>query len=228
MQSRAGFPAGMLRVLIFSCLAVVLAGKPEARSKETPAADFWRQEALDAPINPEKFDRALLERAIFHESNRVRAELGLRAFLAEPLVDKAAQLEAEVGRASQPPSHTNPFPLIGTPGERVKYVGLDAARVAENIALISIYDTGRGRDVGIVTREGRKHFVNPHTLEDLKPASYRVFAATVVQAWMDSPGHRANLVSPALTYLGCAVLPTVNINGVNNLFCVQVFFTPAR
>jgi uncharacterized protein YkwD len=212
-------------VLLLS-LTVAVAAKPTPRAREADAVDFWRQPALDAAIDPGKFDRPLLERAIFHETNRVRAALGLKAFLPEPLVDRAAELEAEVGRASQPPSHTNPFPLIGTPGERVKYVGLEAARVAENIALISIYDTGRARDVGIVVRDGRKHFVNPHTLEDLKPASYRLFAATVVQAWMDSPGHRANLVNPALTHLGCAVLPTVNINGVNNLFCVQVFFTP--
>ena len=43
---------------------------------------------------------------------------------------------------------------------------------------------------------------------------------------MESPGHRANLVSPALRYLGCAVQPTVTFTGVDSLFCVQVFFTP--
>jgi uncharacterized protein YkwD len=43
---------------------------------------------------------------------------------------------------------------------------------------------------------------------------------------MESPGHRANLVKPTLLYLGCGVQPTVSLQGVDNLFCVQVFFTP--
>jgi uncharacterized protein YkwD len=48
----------------------------------------------------------------------------------------------------------------------------------------------------------------------------------VVRAWMESPGHRANITDAALAYLGCSVQPTTSLSGVDQLFCVQVFFTP--
>jgi uncharacterized protein YkwD len=196
------------------------------RPVEKPARDFWPQPALDAVLDVANFDRALMTAAIFHETNRVRLELKLPVFRTLPKLDEAADLEAAVGKVYQPPSHTNPFPLIGSPAARVKYVGLEASRVAENIALLSIYEVDPNVGVGVALRGGRKHFVDPRTQADLPPTTYRRFAARVVQAWMNSPGHRANIVDPNLTCLGCSVQPTINILGVDNLFCVQVFFTP--
>ena len=111
--------------------------------------------------------------------------------------------------------------------ERVKYVGLNPGRVAENIALLSIYDIGLGIGVGVTVREGRRQFVHPETHEELRPTTYRKFAVSVVQGWMDSPPHRANLLNPTLEYLSCSVQPTISLLGIEQLFCVQVFFTPA-
>lgn len=193
-----------------------------------PAGDFLLRPELDARVEAANFDRGLMAAAIFDESNRVRRQLGLRAFLQESKLDEAADLEAAVGRATQPPSHTNPFPKIGTPLQRVEYVGLKPRAVAENIALLSIYDIDSSVGVGITVRNGQRQFVHPETMENLKTATYRGFATKVVEAWMKSPGHRANLVNPSLLYLGCSVQPTLSIMHVDQLFCVQVFFTPVR
>jgi uncharacterized protein YkwD len=218
----------VLKFTIF-CLAVSLAAAATApRWSDLSAPDFRRQPELDARIDVAAFDRGLMAAAIFHETNRVREKSGLSLFRRLPRLDEAAELEAAVGKVYQPPSHTNPFPLIGTPAARVKFVGLKARKVAENIALLSIYDVAAGIGVGVTEREGRKQAVHPRTLEELSPATYRGFAANVVQAWMDSPGHRANVVDPALAYLGCSVQPAVSFMGVDNLFCVQVFFTPMK
>ena len=212
--------------LLWSISAVTLAAAP-ARPR-LPAGDLLPRPELDARIEAAKFDRGLMATAIFDESNRVRRQLGLRAFLKEAKLDEAADLEAAVGRATQPPSHTNPFPKIGTPLQRVEYVGLRPREVAENIALLSIYDIDSNIGVGVTVRNGQRQFVHPETLENLKTATYRGFAAKVVEAWMKSPGHRANLVNPNLHYLGCSVQPTLSIMHVDQLFCVQVFFTPDR
>ena len=217
-----------MRLFAIFFLAVVLAGcvSPPLRP-DTPARDFWAQPELDARIEVARFDRGLMAEAIFQETNGVRKKLGLPAFQKLPKLDAAADLEAAVGRVYQPPSHTNPFPMIGSPSERVKYVGLNARQVAENIALLSIYEIEATARVGVIVREGQRHFVHSETQAELQPATYRGFARRVVQAWMDSPGHQANLVDPALKHLGCSVQPGVNIMGVDNLFCVQVFFTPS-
>jgi len=45
--------------------------------------------------------------------------------------------------------------------------------------------------------------------------------AEVVEAWLGSPGHRANIVDPALTELGIGCVP----DGAK-LLCSQVFLGP--
>lgn len=199
---------------------------PPADTSPPLADDFERQPALDERIEVARFDRALMAQAIFHETNRVRINLGRPVFRRLPQLDEAADLEAAVGKVYQPPKHTNPFPMIGTPLERVQYVGLHIGLVAENIALLSIYESNAG--VGMVVREGKKQFVDPETQAELQRATYRGFAHEVVRNWMESPGHRANIVNPALAYLGCSVQPSVSFSGADQLFCVQVFFTPER
>jgi uncharacterized protein YkwD len=217
----------VIRQFIFFMAATLAAVEAPSGPTGDPAADFWRQPVLDGPINHAGFDRQLMARAIFHETNRIREQLGLRPFRVFPKLDEAADLEAAVGRVYQPPSHTNPFPMIGTPMERVKFVGLKPGQVAENIALLPIHDIGLNFSVGVTVREGRRQFVHSETHEELKPSTYRKFAATVVQGWMESPPHRANIVNPALHYLGCSAQPTTSLLGVEQLFCVQVFFSPA-
>ena len=214
-------------VLLWLISTAVVAATPTPDRLRLSPREFMQLPELDARIAVGQFDRALLAKAIFHETNRVREKLGLRPCRIFPKLDEAADLEAGVGRVYQPPSHTNPFPMLGTPVERVKFVGLKPRQVAENIALLPIYDIGLNVSVGMTVREGRRYIVHPETLEELKPSTYRKFAATVVQGWMNSPAHRANITNPALLYLGCSAQPTTNLLGVEQLFCVQVFFTPA-
>ncbi len=219
-----------VRGFLIFCLGWMLTGcgtgAPRAEAPPSPVDDFERQPALDERIEVARFDRKLMAQAIFHETNLMRRKLGLPAFRSLPKLDEAADLEAAVGKVYQPPSHTNPFPMIGTPFERVQYVGLNIEQVAENIALLSIYETNAG--VGMVVREGKRHFLNPETHAELQRATYRGFAREVVRNWMESPGHRANIVNPAFAYLGCSVQPSVSLSGVDQLFCVQVFFTPVK
>jgi uncharacterized protein YkwD len=220
-----------VRGFLMICLGWTLTGCVATRAPVDAAPlslpdDFARQPALDERIEVARFDRVLMARAIFHETNQVRLKLGLPAFGRLPELDEAADLEAAVGKVYQPPSHTNPFPMIGTPLARVQYVGLKSEMVSENIALLSIYETDAG--VGMVVREGRRHFVHPETHVELQRATYRGFARYVVQSWMESPGHRANIINVSLAYLGCSVQPSVSLIGVDQLFCVQVFFTPKK
>ncbi len=215
-----------VRRLLIACLSCLFSGCTAVVPPEPPVPELVNPEALAARIEVATFDRALLARAIFDETNRVRAQLGLKPFRTLPKLNEAADLEAAVGRVYQPPRHTNPFPMIGTPQQRVSYVGLNPGGVAENIALLSIYEIDTNIGAGVVIRDGRKRFVHPETLEELRTETYRGFAARVVDAWMHSPGHRVNIVHPGLTHLGCSVQPSVSLSGVDQVFCVQVFFTP--
>ncbi|MBX3737623.1 MAG: CAP domain-containing protein [Candidatus Didemnitutus sp.] len=188
-------------------------------------ASGWAAELTD-PIDAARLDQALLARAIFDETNRVRVQLGRKPFAREPKLDEAADTQANIGALFRPPSHTNPFPLIATPADRVRFAGLDPLRVSENIALLSIYDVPRNTSVYWLK--------NDSTLRDSRTGgpvrlhTYASFAKAIVGEWMNSPGHRANIVDEKLRYLGCAVRASKSKDDMDMIFAVQAFFTPRR
>lgn len=231
---RRDFRLPLTAVMKFHAMPLLLAGLSIAMTlivahaaTDKPARDeFWGQPALNQAIEPGEIDRALLAAAIFHETNRVRAQLGLKPFRSHEQVDDAAETQAMVGAIFRPPSHTNPFPFIATPVDRVRQAGLNPHMVAENIALVPVYDMPDG--TGLVRFEKDPRLRDARTGEVLSRHTYRSFAAVIVQAWMDSPGHRANIVDPRLRYLGCAVGEVRSMNDVEMVFGVQVFYTPER
>ncbi|MBI9114623.1 CAP domain-containing protein [Sanguibacter suaedae] len=50
-------------------------------------------------------------------------------------------------------------------------------------------------------------------------------AADVVDAWLGSPGHRSNLLSPEFTELGVACTP-MTVDEVDEMLCAQIFLGP--
>lgn len=181
---------------------------------------------LSDTIQPDQLDEPLLARAIFDETNRVRTQLGLKAFRAEPKLDDAADTQARMGALFRPPSHTNPFPLIATPLDRVRFAGLDPELVAENIAQISIYDVPSG--VRIYYLKNDRTLRDARNAQPVRTHTYASFAHAIVQAWMNSPGHRENIVNAKLAFLGCAAKISRSQDDVPMIFAVQAFYTPKR
>lgn len=211
--------------LLLAGLSVAMA-QPAARAAADRSArvDFDSQPALERTLEPDEIDHALLAAAIFHETNRVRTLLGLKPFRGDERLGRAAETQAEIGSLFRPPSHTNPFPFIATPVDRVRQAGLNPRRVAENIALIPVYNIPDG--VGVYQLKGDSRFRDVRTDRLIEPHSCRSYAVAVVEAWMNSPGHRENIVNPGLQFLGCAVRATKSLTGIDMIFAVQVFATP--
>jgi len=126
-------------------------------------------------MTPEDFDHGLLARAIFEESNRVRAEHGVPALAREPALDAAADEQASYLVLAMKAQHSNPFPGAHTVRERVERAGLQGGIVAENALWIPLL-----RSAGSPNRY----------------YSYSEYAAFLLAGWMNSPGHRANLLRP--------------------------------
>lgn len=207
-------------------LTLLAAGPAAAALKSMAPKEFDRQRALAETIDAAALDQALLSAAVFHETNRVRTRLGLKPFLPLEALDTAAETQATIGVLLRPMSHTNPFPLIATPLDRVKHAGMTPSQVAENLALLTVLDAPSG--TGFYHLKDDLRLRDARTGEVLRTHSYRSIAEAVVTAWMNSPGHRANIVDPTLTHLGCAVRPTKSLSEVDLIFFVQVFATPER
>ena len=220
----------MVKILLSALWFVAAVGPARAAADWhalTPEA-FAALPAVQARVDFAAFDRGLMAAAIFHESNRARARLGLPAFAHLPKLDDAADLKAAVGVVQSELTHDNPLPLTAQPADRVKAVGLRYRQVAENIARLGLFDLPAGTSQVIVReRAGRTEFLNPATRERAELLSYAGFAEVVLRSWMNSPGHRAHLVNPGLTHLGTAARPCRSpIVRHEQVYAVQVFLEP--
>jgi uncharacterized protein YkwD len=214
----------MKGLLVFSLAGVVAA----VDWQNLPPEEFARRPEVQARVVFDNFDQALMSAAIFHETNRVRQRLGLKSFMHVPKLDEAADRKASIGILQNELTHDNPLPNTATPADRVRSVGLRYRQVAENIARLGLLDLSPGvTQVGVRPRGGRTEFYRLDTKQTVQLHTYESFAEVVVASWMNSPGHRAHIVNPELTSLGCAARPCRSpVVNHEQVYAVQVFFTP--
>jgi uncharacterized protein YkwD len=145
-----------------------------------------------------KFTAAALAEALLVETNRVRALHRRRPLKPlEPLAaaadDQAAYLVL-TGSAN----HISALPGQRTPLDRVERHGLEETPVAENVLAMTL-----------VSGE--------------KPLTPTAIAAQLVEQWMNSPGHRANLLSRDFTHVGSAIRFAEAIGNGERTYAVQTF-----
>jgi len=168
------------------------------------ATPLSKPSAADRVVTAEAFDHELLAGEIFRETNVVRVREGLPPFKLEPKLVAAANQQAAMQAIRIHSGHDNPLPDQSDPSARVAQAGLPAGTVAENAATLNLRNPEAGADY-----------------------TYRKLAAVFVKAWMDSPGHRANVLNPSLRYLGCGTRVAHLLQGQPVVYAIQNFYTPA-
>jgi uncharacterized protein YkwD len=201
--ARPALPASLARVKLRHALPCVLLAALAAGCAHTggPAAGG----PGDRLVSLATFDGELLGRAIFEESNRMRAANGARQLAPHPALAAAAGAQATWMALVFSAQHGNPAPGEHNAAERVQSAGLVGPRVGENVVMVPAQ-----RPAG-----------SPH-LE----YTYAELGAELVRLWMSSPGHRANLLDPGFAYLGCAARAARGaLPGDQRVFAAQVFCT---
>jgi uncharacterized protein YkwD len=162
--------------------------------------------APDMAMALDRYDEAQLSRAIFDETNRVRVLHAEKPLTPDPGLDAAADEQAAYTALALQAGHTNPFPGEMNVAERVTHQNVDVAHVGENSIMMPAL---------------RPQGSNPPYY------NYREFAAMLVEAWMNSPEHRENLLSDRFTELGCAARLGHGMRpGDFRIFAIQVFARP--
>ncbi len=180
-------------------LLVLLAGLAGAGAARGAEGEAaWRTVTLDT------FEPALLAQEIFRATNEARAQHGVAALKPDARLAAAADGQAAMEEIRIHSGHDNPLENMGTPAARVHAAGLPEGTVAENAATVPAKNREAGGDY-----------------------SYRELARLLVDAWLDSPGHRANLLNPKLHYLGCGTRIAVVLRGQPLVYAIQDFYTPA-
>jgi uncharacterized protein YkwD len=189
----------------FATVALVIAGCAHAPNAGPPSPGP-RDPAADQVMSLDNFDHALLSRAILWETNRVRIGHELPPLATSAALDAAADEQATYTALSLMAGHANPIPGEHDAGDRTLRQGLHPKRVAENAIMMPAH-----RPPG----EERRNY------------TYGEYATFLLEGWMNSPDHRANILDPRFTYLGCAARPGRGFGSRDQrIFAVQVFFLP--
>ena len=196
-------------------------GDPAPSSEETSSLPVSAVAGCPSGGLPGVFDRRLprngrhdadlLGQAVLNETNRARCGNGLEPLRGDGALQQAAALHSRDMARLDFFSHDSPVPGRETVGDRAKQVGFRYQSVAENIieARYMAYESRRKYEV-----------INPErcafAYADGTPIArhtYASLAREVVSRWMESPGHRRNILNRTHRAHGFAIAP----NGVQSL-----------
>jgi uncharacterized protein YkwD len=190
------------------------------------AASFARNAEARRPIDPANINQKLLEAAVFHETNRRRAEERLPALRYDAKAHDMGRLQARAMAKDQVVEHENPDPKLRTMQDRAKAVGLRPRVLAENVASAFGRQYKSGKNFYVREENGRTVYSYEPEGPPIPMHTYLSFAEELVESWMQSPGHRKNILHKEPEYLGCACELAPKKSGMETFYCAQVFFSP--
>ena len=163
------------------------------------------QSQLDQEINARNFQPRLLAYAIFEETNHARDSLGYPLFKNDAVLDTAANYQAYRMQQENDMQHNwRRDRKFGNLQKRIETLGGGFKAMGENIA----------RNFILKVEDGEYYFLDKlgkaidKDGNRIPNKSYRDLAKETVEDWLNSPGHRANLLGD-FDYLGVGVSPLV-------------------
>lgn len=209
------------------CPAAEEDGKPSAeravKLHKMTAEDFAKIEKLNMPIDFENIDLALLDAAVFHETNRQRSENELPALDFEPALREAATVQVRGMIRMQAISHSHPDADKKTQEDRFDLLGIDTMMRAENVALVFGIRYESGTEVYKRKKAGRMVYSAKPNGTPIQPHTYASFSENLLENWMASPGHRRNILTKGLKTLGTSSLHDRSALGMDAFYSAQEF-----
>jgi len=188
-----------------------------------PPEEFRKIEKLTARIDFENIDLALLDAAVFHETNRHRVENDLPPFDFEPILREVAAVQVRGMIRMQDVSHEHPDPDKKTMGDRFELLGINTNILAENVAMVFGIRYESGTEFYKRRKAGGMVFSEQAGGTPIPPHTYASFSEHLVADWMASPGHRQNILTKDLKSLGISSLHDRPALGMDTFYSAQEF-----
>ena len=163
--------------------------------------DFLSIEKLKEQIDFSSINYPLLHASIFYETNQQREKAGVTPLMFHQSLEAAAYGHAQDMKTYEFFSHTSVVSEKESLGDRVLLAGFNWSWVGENIAKSFGIDYQAGTPVYSPNQNGG-YFSYEYQGEPILPHTYLSFAKAIVNQWMNSPGHRANILNVNYRYLG--------------------------
>ncbi|WCL48760.1 CAP domain-containing protein [Leptospira sp. GIMC2001] len=170
--------------------------------KKYNSDDFRKFSPFNDKIDFKKIDYPLLHAAVFFETNKRRVEMDLPDFeYSQALEQVSVEHSRDMVRLDFS-SHNSPVPGRETPKKRMEAYGITNAYTAENINIGYGVAYEGGRPVFTPDQNKGGYFSYDLNGVPLPAQTYLSLARSVVDSWMNSPGHRRNILNTNLKYLG--------------------------
>jgi len=153
-------------------------------------------------IMPERrINESLLDAAVRVEVNYYRCRAGLRPVRSDSNLRKIAKGHSKwMARASNM-THVSTVSGRRTFGDRMKRSGVRWRAAAENIGMVYRFRLEKQRFFGDAAT---CQFTNSSG-QEISPHSYTSLARYIVKLWMNSAGHRHNIMDRRMTKVGTAI-----------------------
>lgn len=163
--------------------------------------NFKNYQPFNEKIDVNNFKDTLLNAAIFYLTNEIRIKNNLSELEYCSALEKSAKLHSEMMVKNDFFSHTNKYNRkLKEPDDRARAVGISNPYLAENIVEGFLYAYKSGDKV---TPAGPGIFLIPNTNKRLEAHTYLSLAQELLSIWMNSPGHKKNILAPDALQLGC-------------------------
>lgn len=174
-------------------VALMLAGcsshRVDGSALEQSSASLGRTIDFDNP------DYGALATAIEQLTNEVRKQNGLQPLSTHATLRKASARYAQKMVNEGFLAHEDPnTPRLRNPEQRVAAAGGKNAITAENIADVPAFRVESGEPFYVLDADNYVISRTPDG-EPIEAHTYASFGAVVVEGWMNSPGHRRNLLA---------------------------------
>jgi uncharacterized protein YkwD len=186
--------------------------------------EFITIKKLQEPLDFSEIKYPLLHAAIFYETNQERINAGIAPLLFHQSLEAAAYGHAHDMKTFEFFSHTSVVLGKESVGDRARLAGFNWTRVGENIAKTFGIAYQAGTPVYSPEQNGG-YFSYEYQGDPILPHTYISFAKAIVNQWMNSPGHRANILNLNYGYLGIGAAHYQNdaFYMMDNFYGVQVF-----
>jgi len=185
---------------------------------------FAELPAANKRIDFENIDYPLLYAAIFFETNRQRIRYKRKVFLHSPALEKAAKGHSDDMVKYNFFSHTSPVKGKETMTKRLALAGITSGYRGENIAYSFGIEYKAGKSV-YNPDQNNGYFSYSYKGDPILNHTYLGLAKEVLNQWMNSPGHKANILDTKFTYLGTGASHYKNpgFYNMDNFKCTQNF-----
>ncbi|UZR92326.1 CAP domain-containing protein [Chondrinema litorale] len=200
----------MKYLLVFTALLFAFCTKTTAQNwkhsdySKYDYKSFAKLKKVNEAIDIEKIDYALLNAAVFYESNRQRFNEALPVFKHSVALEKASYEHSIDMVRKNFVNHVSKVKGKKTMNDRLELVGLTNIYAAENIALSYVLDMKENEAYYPPSQNGG-YFSLEYKGAPIKPMTYLKAAKAVVKQWMNSPPHRKNLLNGNYKFLGCGI-----------------------